>query len=170
SLRISRLTLALQYMPEGFTYSVQEVGYDFDQCDEYGTIDFNSFVDRFRVYSWREQVGKSGGGSEATLSVTNHVENTILWVSVAGTIENFEYLVGLVYAKNIKKYLLFDPEKEIGWVECYLVKESQEVEKLFKDYFEYSLDKFSGLLLRHDLFFQQKAEKYANKRVHATDA
>ena len=75
-------------MASSLTYDIQQAGYDFDQYDLKGEASYEKFVQEFREQPWKDQVGKSNGGSEPTISVKNSESKIYYWVSVIREADN----------------------------------------------------------------------------------
>jgi hypothetical protein len=148
----------MEAMANHFTYDIQQAGYDFDQYDLKGEATYDKFITEFRNFPWKEQVEKSKEGtSEPSLAVKNSVSKIDCWVSVIGTSKEFAYLVGIVYPKKVKTFFVFGKEKEVRWVEAFIVEEKKEVEELFKLYFDGKIEELKSKLAQHSLFLSQKA-------------
>ncbi len=89
------------------TYDIQQAGYRFDQYDNKGPATYAAFAAAFRSFPWAQQVGKSNGGSEATISVKNHTRQVDLWVSAIQHQRGHDYLIGVVYQKEKRSLLGF---------------------------------------------------------------
>ncbi len=141
----SSICLASQY-----TYNIQKAGYAFDQYDEKGSISFDTFLSEFRSFPWKDQVGKSNGGTEPTISVSNKIANIDLWVSVIGTSDEYAYLVGIVQDKK---------GVSNRWVTAYIFEKSEWVEQAFKMYFDDQINQLNQQLSALPPFLSQEALK-----------
>lgn len=112
------MIIATKVVANSLTYDIQRAGYDFDQYDFKGEASYEVFVQEFRRFPWKEQVGKSNGGSEPTISVKNSDTKIYYWVSVIGEPDDYAYLVGIVQPKKSKSW--FGKEKEVLWVSIYV--------------------------------------------------
>ncbi len=146
-------------MASPFTYDIQYAGYDFDQYDLKGNANYEIFVKEFREFPWKDQVGKSNGGSEPTISVKNQQSNIDLWVSVIGSSDEYAYLVGIVQPKKVKTLLGFGKEKEVLWVSAYVFEQAEWVEQAFKLYFEGKIGVLNSKLSDLTVFFEQEARQ-----------
>lgn len=118
-----------------FTYEIELAGYEFGLSDKKGEIDFKKFVEDFDKFSWGKQVEKANQTQKAspTLSVNDNKKDEVFWVSAAGSRGNFDYLIGHVFLKEIKKENIVEKKK---WVVMYWTGDSKIVKKCFKLFFE----------------------------------
>ncbi|WP_073277861.1 hypothetical protein [Microbulbifer donghaiensis] len=156
-LTILALTLATKVMANSFTYDIQQAGYDFDQYDLKGEATYQIFLEEFRKFPWKEQVGRDTGGSEPTISVKNREIKTDYWVSVVGEPSEYAYLVGIVYPKTVKSLFGFGKEKEVRWVSIYIAESQEVVESTFKYYFDSNIPLLKEELSKLPLFLEQEA-------------
>ncbi len=140
-----------------YTYDIQQAGYDFDQYDFKGEATYEIFIEEFRKFPWKEQVGKNTGGSEPTISVKNRASKIDYWVSVIGEPNEHAYLVGIVQPKMVKSIFGFGNEKEVRWLSIYLAEQQQTVEHTFKLYFEGNIQALNQQLSGLPLFTEQEA-------------
>ena len=127
-LFLTLITWTINVEATTFTYDIQKAGYGFDQYDLKGKASYSIFIDAFKSYPWKAQVGNSNGGSEATISVRNKSINTDLFVSVVGDANEFSYLIGIVEPKKLKSFFGLGKEKEVRWVSIYLSEQSDDVD------------------------------------------
>lgn len=69
------------------TYSIQKVGYDFEQLDAQGTTDFPSFMTAFDTFPWAAQHGEwseTQDGPIPALVLQHADDQRELWVSALG--------------------------------------------------------------------------------------
>jgi hypothetical protein len=121
-----------------FTYNIQLAGYDYNQYDEKGVVDYEEFINVLLQFSWLEQVklyDDLRAGCSATLSVTNTITNESLWVSVKGNVDEYNFLIGYVYLKNVKSFLGLGKEKTKQWVDIYEVDKVDDIALQFYKYF-----------------------------------
>lgn len=144
-------------MADTFSYNIQQAGYDFDQYDLKGEATFEIFIEEFRKYPWREQVGNNKGGSEPTISVRNPNSDIDLWVSVVGTSDDFVYLLGIVKPKRIKTMFGFGKDKKVAWVTAYVLEKPEWVEEAFDLYFKDNVEGLNSKLSDLPVFLDQEA-------------
>ena len=144
-----------QATANSFTYDIQKAGYRFDQYDLMGKATIEKFRATFRNYPWKDQVGKSNGGSEPTISVKKSNTKDSLWVSAIGSSEDYIYVVGIVQPKKIKNVL--GVETEVSWVSAYLFQNAEWVEEAFELYFQGKTDVLNSKLADLSIFFEQEA-------------
>jgi hypothetical protein len=145
-------TIWIPAMAAGFSYEIQRAGYAFDQSDKMGAIDSVKFIETFRHFPWKEQVGKANGGAEATISVNNLSAGTTLFVSVAGEKSDYAYIVGIVYMKPQDPFLGVISRKPVKWVDMFVTDDPRVVERVFDIYFSSTLEKTRSGLAQLDKF------------------
>jgi len=156
-LAIITILLATISMAGPYTYDIQQAGYDFDQYDLKGEASYEIFIEEFRRFSWKEQVGKNTGGSEPTISVKNKDSKIDYWVSVIGKPNEYAYLVGIVQPKMVKSMFGFGKEKEVRWLSIYIAEQQQTVEGTFQLYFAGKIEELNKELSGLPLFTEQEA-------------
>ncbi|WP_183459942.1 hypothetical protein [Microbulbifer rhizosphaerae] len=156
-LTIITILLATSTMAGPYTYDIQQAGYDFDQYDLKGEATYEIFIEEFRRFPWKEQVGKNTGGSEPTISVKNKESKIDYWVSVIGKPNEYAYLVGIVQPKMVKSMFGFGKEKEVRWLSIYVAEQQQTVESTFKLYFAGKIQDLNQEFSRLPLFTEQEA-------------
>lgn len=149
------MIIATKAIASSFTYDIQQAGYDFDQYDFKGEASYEKFVQEYREYPWKEQVGKKNGGSEPTISVKNSESKVYYWVSVIGEPDNYAYLVGIVQPKKSKSW--YGKEKEVQWVSMFIAEKKETVERTFKLYFDNKIQMLNRELSKLPLFDEQEA-------------
>ncbi len=140
-----------------FTYDIQQAGYAFDQYDLKGEASYPLFLNEFRTYLWRDQVGLEGGGAAPTISVKNQSIHTDLFVSVVGNSSEFAYLIGVVKPKKVKSFFGLGKIKEVRWVTIYLTEKPRDVERAFNLFFNMQLEELNSNLNALPIFLEQKA-------------
>lgn len=148
-------------MTDKFTWNVQLAGYDYDRYDEKGETNFESFITEFENFPWIDQLEsyqKIQQGCSPTLSVKDHKTGTDFWVSMAGDKNEHGYLIGFIYPKTVKGFLGLGKPKEIRWVEIYLTKDAELVQKCFKFFFDRETDKLVDTIRKLELFGEMKAQ------------
>lgn len=141
-----------------FTYDIQHAGYEFEQYDLKGKASYDLFLTEFDNFPWQDEVGKSNGGSEATISVKNKSANVDLFVSVVGKPQKFAYLIGIV-DPTVKKVFFGLGKKKIRWVKIYLTEEAKDVREMFRLFFKNDDLNLKAKLNKLPLFLEQKARK-----------
>jgi len=149
--------MATSVMADSYTYDIQQAGYDFDQYDLKGKATYEIFINEFRKFPWKEQVGKKAGGTEPTISVKNKDSKIDYWVSAIGEPNEYAYLVGIVQPKTVKSMFGFGKEKEVRWVSIYIAEQHKTVENTFKLYFAARINELNQELSRLPLFTEQEA-------------
>ena len=144
-------------MANPFTYDIQQADYDYDQYDRKGAATFQDVVNTFRRFPWRDQVGIASQGAEPTLSVKNSKTGIDLWVSVVGSPQRYDYIVGIVYPKQVKGFFGLGSAKEVRWVTAYTTQSSATVESLFKLYFQGDMPRLTAQMRSLPLFLDQEA-------------
>jgi hypothetical protein len=129
------ITLCGVAVADTITYDIQKAGYRFDQYDQMGPATYEAFVEAFREFPWRDQVGKSNGGSEPTISVKNRTKRLDLWVSAAKHETSYVHLVGVVYLKQKRPLFGLGRPTDVRWVEIYVAEKPEVVEGLFRVFF-----------------------------------
>lgn len=145
-------------MSEKFIYNFQMAGYPFDKYDEMGTVDYKKFVQEFRSFPWMTQLGKSNGGSEATISVKNSINGTDYWVSIMGSPAEYTYIVGIIFPKEVKTLFGFGKSKTIRWLEMFIALDGSTVESTFEIFFEGNIDKLKQELSELQKFGEMEAQ------------
>ncbi len=148
----------MNVMAGSHIYDIQQAGYDFDQYDMKGDATYDIFIEEFRNFPWKDQVGKNNGGSEPTISVKNKDSRIDLWVSVIGKPDEYGYLVGIVQPRMVKSMFGFGREKEVRWLSIYVTEQKQVVESTFKLYFSGKYKELNQELTRLHLFTEQEAK------------
>lgn len=134
-------------------------GYDFNQKDDKGPVTLEDFKNALNSFPWAEQLQKYNEikeGASATISVINNASDTVLWVSIAGTEEKQNFLIGYVFNKSIKGLLGLGKSKIRRWVDIYSVRSLKEVIPFFDLYFS---GKDEELL--SNLFLEEKFDSMA---------
>jgi len=134
-------------------------GFDFNQKDDKGPVIFEDFKNALNSFPWTEQLQKYNEikeGASATISVINSANDTILWVSIAGTIEKQSFLIGYVFNKSIKGLLGLGKSKIRRWVDIYSVRSLKEVIPFFDLYFSGQDEE-----LLSNLFLEEKFDSMA---------
>lgn len=157
----SLLLIAAVAMADTYTYDIQQAGYEYDQTDEKGELDFDLFVTEFRDFPWLDQVGLNAntGKSEPTISVKNQDSETSLWVSIIGDKRENAWLVGYIYPTTKKGLFGLGAAKEVRWLEIYVVEQTDAVEAYFKRYFEGERDSLLASLKNHEKFAEMESLK-----------
>lgn len=145
-------------MADDFTYNFQMSGYDFEKYDEKGNTDYSNFIKEFRLFPWSSQVGKSNGGSEATISVKNLSNDTDFWVSVMGEPTDYQFLVGIVYKKEVKSFFGLGKPKTIKWLEIYVAENEYIVENTFALFFKGENIQLMSELTKLPIYGQMEAQ------------
>jgi hypothetical protein len=158
-LALSAALFATGAMADNFTYDVQMAGYAFDRFDERGAITYERFVQEFRRFPWVSQVGQAKGGSEPTISVHNHSNRTIYWVSAARHGSGHVYLVGIVHPKEKPTLFGLGRPKTVRWVEIYVAETPSAVEDTFRTFFAGRHDELLGQLRALPKFDEMEAKR-----------
>ena len=139
-----------------FTYNIQFAGYDHYQSDNKGRTDINHFIRVIEEFSWMEQLKKYNQlqqGCSPTVSAVNAITGHVLWVSIAGIDQNdFNYLVGYVYAKNVKSFLRLGKDKVRTWVDIYNLNDLEPIKDLFTIFFTGDHATLQNKLAREELY------------------
>jgi hypothetical protein len=130
-------------------------GYGVNQKDEKGAVTFEAFKNTLNSFPWTEQLQKYNEikeGASATISVINDANETILWVSIAGTEDKKSFLIGYVFSKSIKGFLGLGKSKIRRWVDIYSVRTLNEVIPLFDLYFSGKNEELLSTLFLEEKF------------------
>ena len=134
-LALCALLAVTEAMADNFTYNIQLAGYGFDQFDEKGAVNYAQFLDVFRTFPWKSQVGKANGRSEPTISVRNGSNNTDYWVSAMKHGDGHVYVVGIVYPKEKPGLFGIGKPKMVRWVEIYVAERAAIVDETSRMFF-----------------------------------
>jgi hypothetical protein len=148
-------------MTDKFTWNIQLAGYDYQQYDEKGEINYENFISEFSKFPWIEQIEKSNeikNGCSPTLSVKDNKSGTNFWVSMSGDKNDSGYLIGYVYQKTVKGLFGLGKPKEKKWVEIYLTSDSEVVKNCFKSFFNRKTDELISKLKTLELFDEMEAQ------------
>jgi hypothetical protein len=122
-----------------FTWNIQLAGYDFKKYDEKGETNYDNFIIEFDKFPWIEQMEKWNtikDGCSATLSVKDLKGDCDLWVSIAGDKDNYGYLVGYVYPKEVKGFFGLGKAKTKRWCDIYQTQNVNDIKSCFKLFFD----------------------------------
>jgi hypothetical protein len=147
---------------ESFTYNIQFAGYDFDQIDKKGTIDYEDFLEEFRRFPWIQQLNHRNSiseGASATLTVINVDAGVDYWVSIAGDQNEHGFLIGVVYPKEVERFWGLLKPKRVRLVEVYVAETNMDVEKTARHFFHGELKALMDSLNKLHFFLQQEADK-----------
>jgi hypothetical protein len=125
-----------------FKYSIQLAGYPFDKCDEKGEVSLQEFLQVIESFPWVEQMvarNSIAQGCSATVSVLNTVEQTALWLSVAGTAFDYKFLLGVVYFKTKSNFWGLGKQKVVKWLDIYLIDTLATAQNYFRLFFEHDI-------------------------------
>lgn len=154
---IIKVVLAANSMAASYTYDIQQAGYEFDQFDLKGAATYEIFIEEFRNFPWKDQVGLNTGRSEPTISVKSKTTNIDYWVSVVGKPSEYAYLVGIVQPRMVKPMFGFGKEKEVRWVSVYVAEQQETVEETFHLYFDGKIEILKQELAKLPLFTEGEA-------------
>jgi hypothetical protein len=130
------------------TYDIQLAGYDYNQYDEKGEVDLQTFMKIIEQFPWIEQLEKyneNQKGCSATISVTNLSTNNSLWISIVGNRNNYNFLIGYVYPKTTKGFLGLGKERIKRWIDIFNIDDFV----LIKNYFSLFFNGNEKLLQEH---------------------
>jgi hypothetical protein len=148
-------------MNDKFTWNIQFAGYDFNQYDEKGEINFENFVKEFDKFPWIEQIEyfqKKHTGCSATISVKDLKIKQDFWVSIAGDIKKHAFLIGYVYPKEVKGFFGLGKPKTVRWVEIYITEDQNVVKKSFRLFFDRQNDELISSIRKLEKFGEMKAQ------------
>jgi hypothetical protein len=140
-----------------FTYEVELAGYEFGQIDEKGPISFVEFIKAFNEFPWGEQIEKANQAKKVfpTLSVNDNQKEEAFWVSAAGSQNDFDYLIGHTFFKEINTTGKAEKKK---WVVIYWADTKESVEYCFKLFFEGRTDKLKNHYATFEKFGEMEAK------------
>ncbi len=144
-------------MADTYKFNVQMAGYPFDKVDEKGAISYDIFIKEFNSFPWKDQAGKSNGGSEATITVQNIERNEDYFISVIGDDKEYAYLIGVIYPKEIKPFLGLGKAKTVRWLEIYIAEKESTVLSTSKLFFLRDNAALKNELKQLPLFLEQEA-------------
>ncbi len=142
---------------ERFTFEVELAGYEFGQSDEKGPINLAKFIKAFHDFPWGEQVEKANQAQKVfpTLSVNDNQKEEVFWVSAAGSQNDFAYLIGHTFFKEIKTT---GKAKKKKWVVIYWADTKESVEYCFKLFFEGRTAKLKNHYVGFEKFGEMEAQ------------
>jgi hypothetical protein len=143
-----------------FTLIIQHAGYNYNQYDEKGEIDYLIFIKSFESFPWIEEIEnylKNKKGCSPTLSVQDHFINNDLWVSMAGDKNDHAYLIGIVKPKIIRKYWGFGKPTTVKWVTIFITKDENIIKECFALFFSRKSTELSNMLIKMEKFDEMKA-------------
>lgn len=148
---------------EKFTYTIQQAGYDYKKYDQMGSIDLPKFKEVFGSIDWQDEAAKCikiGTGCSTTVSVTDQLSGTELWVSVAGDPprEPTYFLIGYIYEKDKKPILGVGKSKRIRWMEIYAAFDASPVYENFDYFFSRKPEELLKSLRKLDLFAEMEPQ------------
>ena len=144
-----------------FTWNIQLAGYDFKKYDEKGETTYDNFISEFDKFPWIEQMEKWNtikNGCSATLSVRDLKSDCNLWVSIAGDNDNYGYLVGYVYPKEVKGFFGFGKAKTKRWCDIYQTQNVNDIKSYFKLFFDRQLEQLENAISILDKFDSMEAK------------
>jgi len=118
--------------------TIQRAGYDQDQFDRAGQMDFSGFTAVFDAFPWMAELEKYHQlqkGCSATISVTNTADDRSLWVSVAGDTRHSHYLIGYVHLRPRTGLLGLGKTQEKKWLDIYSIARPEEIKRYFSLFF-----------------------------------
>ena len=142
-----------------FSYNLQLAGYDYDQYDQKGALDYAEFKKVFESFDWLKEIRKIEAikkGCSTTVSVKNDQNETELWVSAAGAAEDGSllFLIGYIYEKDIER---INPKKK-RWLEIYASEGAQPVYENFELFFSSQPTKLLNNLRKLDLYTEMEPQ------------
>lgn len=138
-----------------FTWNVQKAGYDFDQKDLKGNINFQGFITEFEQFPWLDElkrVKEYPDKVSPTISVVDEKENRIFWVSIAGNQKEYEFIIGYIYPKKKRTFFGFGKEKKIKWLDMFTTKDTELIKSFFRLQFDREYEKLFSKLNQLDKF------------------
>jgi hypothetical protein len=147
-------------MANNYVLDIQLAGYDYDQYDVKGAVDYDGFLKEFRYFPWAQQLEKRNSidhGVSATISVKNAAKEFDYWVSVANGERGLIYLIGIVYPKEIERFWGLLKPQRLNWVEVYIAESNVYVEQSAKLYFEGNTSSLKNYLANLELFLSQQS-------------
>ncbi len=145
-----------------FTYNIQLAGYDYTQYDEKGEIELHRLINIIEQFPWMEQLEKYNQiqqGCSATISVTNSNTNNVLWISITGNKDDYNYLIGYVYLKVSKGLFGLGKEKTKRWVDIYNISDLKLVKDLFALFFTGDVTLLQEQLTKEEKFQSMAAQE-----------
>ena len=146
---------------ENFKWDVQLAGYNHNQADQKGEINYEEFIKEFDSFPWIEQIEKASqypDKSAPTLSVKDLKTGKAFWVSMAGDRNNHSFLIGYIYPKEKKKLFGVGRARTIKWLEIYLTEEALLVKDCFKFFFERKYDNLETIISQLEQYEQMEAK------------
>ncbi len=138
-----------------FTWNVQKAGYDFDQKDLKGNINYQGFITEFEQFPWLDElkrVKEYPDKVSPTISVVDEKENRIFWVSIAGNQKEYEFIIGYIYPKKKRTFFGFGKEKKIKWLDMFTTKDTELIKSFFRLQFDREYEKLFSELNQLDKF------------------
>ena len=118
-----------------FIFNIQIPTDNFDQSNDIGSINFESFVKEFEKFDWIGNINLANQIQKVspTLSVKNDSDKSVLWVSAYLNDNVLEYIIGFV--RKVEKTFLGIWNREVDEHRQMETKDLIEVENLFSSYF-----------------------------------
>jgi hypothetical protein len=121
-----------------FHCTIQLAGYDFEQVDDAGIVNQDSFFSILDDFNWPDQVKKYDEirqGCSPTISATNQDDDRSLWISAYSSPGKINFLIGYVYYKNVKKLFGLGKTETKKWVDIYLISDDPTAKDFFQLFF-----------------------------------
>jgi hypothetical protein len=134
------------------TYSIQKVGYDYQQLDPQGETDFALFMAAFEGYPWGEQYrewSETQDGPIPALVLQYTADGRELWVSALSEDLTRGFQLNSVSMRAKKGLFGIGKEKQQQHVETFDVRLRADVDALCKAFCERQFDEVDHLATQH---------------------
>ncbi|WP_332308330.1 hypothetical protein [Herbaspirillum autotrophicum] len=115
------------------TYAIQKAGYDYDQLDQQGAIDFDGFMHAINTFPWAEQLrawDETQDGPLPSLVLQNEKDERALWVMVIGSDLGNSFQVTAVWMRPHKGMFGLGKEKMVQETATIDIELRQELDQL----------------------------------------
>ncbi|KFG97548.1 hypothetical protein GQ56_0108355 [Burkholderia paludis] len=133
------------------TYSVQKVGYDFNQLDPQGATDYASFTQAFDAFPWPAQHAEWDEAQEGPLPalvLQQADDQRELWVTALGDAHAEGFQLHAVSMRVKKGLFGIGKEKQERYVETIDVEKRADVDALCRLFCERQYDELDRLVAR----------------------
>jgi hypothetical protein len=138
-----------------FTWNIQLAGYDLKKYDEKGETTCEDFLNEFDKFPWVEQMEKRNAmshGCSPTLSVKDLETGFGFWVSIAGDKDNYGFLIGYIYPKEVKSFFGLGKAKTKRWCDIYLTENIPDIKNYFRLFFNKEYEQLENSIAKLDQF------------------
>lgn len=146
---------------DNFTWNVQKAGYDFDQKDLRGNINYKDLITEFEQFPWLDElkrVKEYPDKVSPTISVVDEKEDRIFWASISGNQREYGFIIGFIYPKKKKTFFGFGKEKEIRWLDMFTTQDSKLIKRLFRLQFDREYEKLFSELIKLNKFGETEVD------------